>query len=163
MSIIFNLFSYCVKLLEPETVTIEDSCVLLCDEAVGGKRKRKEDERENNVKVAKKQKSNRSEENVSPAEQKPPRRGGRNRRGQRSRMKEEEDEMKEKTNPKLNSAPIHSEEDPVAAVDDLTLEADSKRKGAFHCNLPCLSTHISVRKEKKSSVFKNLPLVVLCM
>ncbi|XP_014908578.1 ATPase family AAA domain-containing protein 5 [Poecilia latipinna] len=113
---------------EPEAVTIEDSCVLVHDEAVGGKRKRKEDERENNVKVAKKQKSKHSEENVSPAEQEPPRRGGRTRRSQRSRMKEEEDETKEKSNPKLNSAPSTSEDDSVVVVDDSTLEADIKRK-----------------------------------
>ncbi|KAM4717535.1 ATPase family AAA domain-containing protein 5 [Anableps anableps] len=109
---------------EPEAVTIEDSCALLPDETVGGKRKRKEDERENNVKVAKKQKSSHSEQNISPAE--PPRRGGRTRPAQRSRMKE--DEMKEKTKLTLKSAPDPSEDESVVVVDDLTLEADTGGK-----------------------------------
>lgn len=114
--------------LEAEAVTKGDSGALSPDKTVGGKRKRKEDERENNVKVAKKQKSNHAEENVPPANQEPPRRGGRTSRAQRSRMKEEEDEMKEKAKVKLKSSPIPAEDDSVIVVDDLTLETDSRRK-----------------------------------
>ncbi|MEQ2200145.1 hypothetical protein XENOCAPTIV_023565 [Xenoophorus captivus] len=74
------------------------------------------------------EKSKLSEENISTTDQEPPRRGGRTRRAQRSRIKEDEDEMKEKTKPKLKSALISSEEDSVVVVDDLNLEADSSRK-----------------------------------
>ncbi|XP_041830983.1 ATPase family AAA domain-containing protein 5 isoform X2 [Melanotaenia boesemani] len=97
-------------------------------ESVGGKRKRKDDEGGNLVKVAKKQRSTHSEENVSVAEPKAPKRGGRTRRAQRSRLEEEEEGMKDKTKSSLTSAPSTSEDDAVIVIDDLIMVEDAIKK-----------------------------------
>ncbi|XP_028268640.1 ATPase family AAA domain-containing protein 5 isoform X2 [Parambassis ranga] len=104
---------------EPEAVTRNTS---LPAEPVGVKRKRSDDDGENSVKVAKKQRSNQDKNSTTDPE--PIRRGGRPRRGQRSKLEEEE-----KAKPSLQSAPIPPEEDSVLIVDDLLLGKDTGKKG----------------------------------
>ncbi|XP_072225117.1 ATPase family AAA domain-containing protein 5 isoform X2 [Leuresthes tenuis] len=94
--------------------------------SVGGKRKRRDDEGEKTVKVAKKPKSILSEKKLPAAESEPPKRGGHTRRTPRSRL--EEEEVKEKTEPSLKSAPTPAEEDSVVVLDDCTLDEDAKTK-----------------------------------
>lgn len=76
------------------------------------------------MKVAKKQRSNLSQDKISSADPEPIRRGGRSRRGQRSKLEE-----KEKAKPSLQSAPVPPEEDSVLIVDDLLLGKDTGKKG----------------------------------
>lgn len=73
------------------------------------------------MKVAKKQRANRSEENISTSEVQPTKRGGRTRRGKRTKLEEE----KEKTTPDL------SQDDSVVVVDDLLSGEDTVIKGEF--------------------------------
>ncbi|XP_038132575.1 ATPase family AAA domain-containing protein 5 [Cyprinodon tularosa] len=136
---------------EPAVVS-KDVCPPVLNEAVRGKRKRKGDERENNVKVAKKQKSLHSEENTSTAEQEPPRRGGRTRRTQRLKTKEEEEEMKEKLKPTLNLC----KDDSGVLVDDLKLESDTKRAEWVKEELPWTDKY---QPQHSGDIVDNTPAV----
>ncbi|XP_023126606.2 ATPase family AAA domain-containing protein 5 [Amphiprion ocellaris] len=104
---------------EPEGLTRTTSTPLPAEPA-GGKRKRRDDNRENTGKVAKKQRSSQSEEKISMAEPEPMRRGGRTRRAQRSKLEEEN------AKPSLKAAPVPAEDDSVLILDNVLLEAGNK-------------------------------------
>nr|WKN12651.1 Atad5a [Photocorynus spiniceps] len=92
---------------EPEALTRLTSTTLSADPVVG-KRKRMDDKGELPVKVAKKQRANSSGEKLSTPE--PTKRGGRTRRGQRSRS---EEEGGDETTPSVKAAPIPPEDESV--------------------------------------------------
>ncbi|XP_029997562.1 ATPase family AAA domain-containing protein 5 isoform X2 [Sphaeramia orbicularis] len=97
-------------------------------EAVGGKRKRKDDNGEITGKMAKKQRATRSGEKVCQPEAaaEPTKREGRTRRGQKPVLKEEE--VKKGAKPSIKRAPIPSEDDSVIVVDDLLVGQDAEKQ-----------------------------------
>ncbi|CAJ1076705.1 LOW QUALITY PROTEIN: ATPase family AAA domain-containing protein 5-like [Xyrichtys novacula] len=109
--------------VEPEAET-RASCTALLAEQVGGKRKRRDDEGETTAKVAKKQRANSSEEKI-PALQPPTERGGRPRRGRRSRQGEEPPEV---NSPSDDVVCITPKDDSQAVLHDAPLVEDVKKK-----------------------------------